>query len=47
MSVLTSASGFAAFGVLVRAYALALQKRPILSGKNTSRLMAESRKLVY
>ncbi|KAI8065268.1 hypothetical protein BC940DRAFT_228778, partial [Gongronella butleri] len=31
MSVLTSVSGFAAFGVLVRTYALGLQKRPLFS----------------
>lgn len=31
MSVLTSVSGFAAFGVLVRTYALGLQRRPLLS----------------
>ncbi|CAO3641254.1 unnamed protein product [Cunninghamella blakesleeana] len=31
MSVLSSVSGFAAFGVLVRTYALGLQKRPLFS----------------
>ncbi|KAI8339606.1 hypothetical protein BC941DRAFT_325969, partial [Chlamydoabsidia padenii] len=31
MSVLTSVSGFAAFGVLVRSYALGLQKRSLSS----------------
>lgn len=31
MSVLTSVTGFAAFGVLVRTYALGLQKRPLFS----------------
>lgn len=34
MSVLTSVSGFAAFGVLVRSYALGLQKRSLSSGKH-------------
>lgn len=33
MSLLGSVSGFAAFGVLVRSYALGLQKRPILSSE--------------
>lgn len=39
MSVLTSVSGFAAFGVLVRTYALGLQRRPLLSSmlKNNKR----------
>ncbi|CAO3662279.1 unnamed protein product [Rhizopus microsporus] len=31
MSLISSVSGFAAFGVLVRTYALGLQKRPIFS----------------
>ncbi|CAO3648131.1 hypothetical protein BJ944DRAFT_158424 [Cunninghamella echinulata] len=31
MSILTSVSGFAAFGVLVRTYALGLQKKPLFS----------------
>ncbi|KAL0074571.1 hypothetical protein J3Q64DRAFT_1732226 [Phycomyces blakesleeanus] len=31
MSLLTSVSGFAAFGVLVRTYALGLQKRPLFA----------------
>ncbi|KAI8379612.1 uncharacterized protein BYT42DRAFT_569402 [Radiomyces spectabilis] len=31
MSLLGSVSGFAAFGVLVRTYALGLQKRPLFS----------------
>jgi hypothetical protein len=35
MSVLSSVSGFAAFGVLVRSYALGLQKRSLSSGKHT------------
>ncbi|KAI7858072.1 hypothetical protein BDC45DRAFT_458440 [Circinella umbellata] len=35
MSVLTSVSGFAAFGVLVRTYALGIQKRPIFSNPST------------
>ncbi|KAJ8662845.1 hypothetical protein O0I10_001021 [Lichtheimia ornata] len=35
MSVLTSVSGFAAFGVLVRTYALGLQRRPLLSNPSS------------
>ncbi|CAO3702440.1 unnamed protein product [Rhizopus stolonifer] len=31
MSLISSVSGFAAFGVLVRTYALGLQKRPLFS----------------
>ncbi len=33
MSLIGSVSGFAAFGVLVRTYALGLQKRPIFSSE--------------
>ncbi|KAI9490615.1 hypothetical protein BDB00DRAFT_837280 [Zychaea mexicana] len=35
MSVITSVTGFAAFGVLVRTYALGLQKRPLFSNPAT------------
>ncbi|KAI9260507.1 hypothetical protein BDA99DRAFT_464791 [Phascolomyces articulosus] len=35
MSVLTSVSGFAAFGVLVRTYALGIQKRPLFSNPSS------------
>ncbi|KAI8139062.1 hypothetical protein BJV82DRAFT_628094 [Fennellomyces sp. T-0311] len=35
MSVITSVTGFAAFGVLVRTYALGLQKRPLFSNPST------------
>ncbi|KAI8881512.1 hypothetical protein K501DRAFT_222887 [Backusella circina FSU 941] len=40
MSVITSVSGFAAFGVLVRTYALGLQKRPIFSNPSSHALTA-------
>ncbi|ORZ15959.1 hypothetical protein BCR42DRAFT_296859, partial [Absidia repens] len=40
MSILTSVSGFAAFGVLVRTYALGLQKRPLLSNPSSHALAA-------
>lgn len=33
MSLIGSVSGFAAFGVLVRTYALGLQKRPVFSSE--------------
>ncbi|KAI8978496.1 hypothetical protein BDB01DRAFT_800127 [Pilobolus umbonatus] len=40
MSLITSVSGFAAFGVLVRTYALGLQKRPVLSNPSGHLLAA-------
>ncbi|KAI8378603.1 hypothetical protein BD560DRAFT_325160 [Blakeslea trispora] len=40
MSLIGSVSGFAAFGVLVRTYALGLQKRPILSNPSSHLLAA-------
>ncbi|ORY96957.1 hypothetical protein BCR43DRAFT_492549 [Syncephalastrum racemosum] len=40
MSILTSVSGFAAFGVLVRTYALGLQKRPLFSNPSSHALAA-------
>ncbi|CEP07466.1 hypothetical protein [Parasitella parasitica] len=40
MSLLGSVSGFAAFGVLVRSYALGLQKRPIFSNPSSHVLAA-------
>ncbi|KAI7874785.1 uncharacterized protein EV154DRAFT_78673 [Mucor mucedo] len=40
MSLISSVSGFAAFGVLVRTYALGLQKRPIFSNPSSHALAA-------
>lgn len=40
MSLIGSVSGFAAFGVLVRTYALGLQKRPIFSNPSSHLLAA-------
>ncbi|KAI8969188.1 hypothetical protein BDF20DRAFT_150019 [Mycotypha africana] len=40
MTLLTSVSGFAAFGVLVRTYALGLQKRPLFSNPSGHLLAA-------
>ncbi|KAF7724818.1 hypothetical protein EC973_000703 [Apophysomyces ossiformis] len=40
MSLLSSVSGFAGFGVLVRAFALGLQKRPIFSNPSSHALAA-------
>ncbi|KAK4518178.1 uncharacterized protein ATC70_001529 [Mucor velutinosus] len=40
MSLLGSVSGFAAFGVLVRSYALGLQKRPVFSNPSSHALAA-------
>ncbi|EIE84315.1 hypothetical protein G6F46_010286 [Rhizopus delemar] len=40
MSLIGSVSGFAAFGVLVRTYALGLQKRPVFSNPSSHALAA-------
>ncbi|ORX61451.1 hypothetical protein DM01DRAFT_1332053 [Hesseltinella vesiculosa] len=40
MTLLTSVSGFAAFGVLVRTYALGLQKRPLFSNPSGTAIAA-------
>ncbi|KAG0174075.1 hypothetical protein DFQ28_009752 [Apophysomyces sp. BC1034] len=40
MSLLSSVSGFAAFGVLVRTFALGLQKRPVLSNPSSHAIAA-------
>ncbi|KAI9486503.1 MAG: hypothetical protein EXX96DRAFT_549300 [Benjaminiella poitrasii] len=40
MSLIGSVSGFAAFGVLVRTYALGLQKRPLFTNPSSHLLAA-------